>query len=72
MGRQGDAVAFELCGGPIRHGTPTRLRKAGRLISLAPSKGYGGKAPERNGLGAFLLADYPYRLGYGGQSLSAA
>jgi hypothetical protein len=23
------------------------------------------KALERNGLGAFLLADYPYRLGYG-------
>ena len=42
--------------------TPARLWNAGRRNSWRR----GGKALERNGLGAFLLAEYPYRLDYGG------
>jgi hypothetical protein len=45
--------------------TPRLLAIAERPDYGGASNGFVGKALKLNGLGAFLLADYPYQLGYG-------
>ena len=72
MERQPIALRLELRGTPIRHGDPPPA--CGKQdAGIGWRRLMGTERPRQlKGFEAFLLADYPYRLGYGGQSLSAA
>ena len=64
MRRQPVTLWLELRGGPIRHGKPPpACGKQDAGIGWRRLMGT-GKASKLKGFEAFLLADYPYRLGY--------
>ena len=72
MERQPVALRLELRGGPDTTWKPPPACGT-RDAGIGWRRLMGTERPRQlKGFEAFLLADYPYRLSYGGQSLSAA